>query len=175
MICLSDGGKGLENCLTTALSGVARQVQFILDFHHACDHLTEFAKQLWTADAAAREAWTQARCHQLNAEGGTRLLEALQQLNLSQAPPNVHEDYRLLTNYVQNNLHRMDYPTYLANGWQIGSGVVESACKTVVCRRLKQSGMRWREPGTDSLCHLRALYLSSDRRWERYWSRAAAP
>lgn len=31
---------------------------------------------------------------------------------------------------------------YRANGWQIGSGPVESACKTVVANRLKGGGMR---------------------------------
>lgn len=174
VLCLTDGGNGLENCLTAALGGVARQVEFILDFHHACDHLTEFAKLMWADNSATREAQTSAWCHELKTEGGARLLETLQKLDLSAAPSNVLKSHRLLIGYVQSNLHRMDYPTYLANGWQIGSGVVESACKTVVCRRLKQSGMRWREPGTDSLCHLRALYLSSDQRWENYWNPAAA-
>ena len=56
VICLTDGGNGLENCLSTALGGVVRQVQFILDFHHACDHLTEFAKLMWADDSGIREA-----------------------------------------------------------------------------------------------------------------------
>ncbi|WP_143393724.1 hypothetical protein [Fimbriiglobus ruber] len=34
--------------------------------------------------------------------------------------------------YFTNQTHRMDYPHYLAQGWQIGSGPVESACKTVI-------------------------------------------
>jgi hypothetical protein len=45
--------------------------------------------------------------------------------------------------YFRNQVHRMDYPRYLAHGWQIGSGPVESACKTVVGQRLKGAGMRW--------------------------------
>ena len=40
-------------------------------------------------------------------------------------------------------LHRRDYPRYQAEGWQIGSGHIEAACKTVVNQRLKQSGMHW--------------------------------
>jgi hypothetical protein len=31
-----------------------------------------------------------------------------------------------------NQVDRMDYPTYEANGWYIGSGAAESVCKTVV-------------------------------------------
>lgn len=34
--------------------------------------------------------------------------------------------------YFRNQRQRMDDPTYQANGWYIGSGAVESACKTVV-------------------------------------------
>jgi hypothetical protein len=40
-------------------------------------------------------------------------------------------------NYIRKNVHRMDYPTYLRRGWQIGSGAVESACKMVINQRLK--------------------------------------
>ena len=65
----------------------------------------------------------------------------------------------------------MDYPGYVAKGWQIGSGPVESACKTVVGQRLKGGGMRWGEGGADAVCHLRALFRSAGGQWEAFWSR----
>jgi hypothetical protein len=46
---------------------------------------------------------------------------------------------------VRNDVHRMDYPTYQARGWAIGSGPVKAACKLVVGQRLKGRGMRWRQ------------------------------
>ena len=49
--------------------------------------------------------------------------------------------YEEAVRYIGNNVHRMDYPRYLAEGWQIGSGSVESACKTVVGQRLNLAGM----------------------------------
>lgn len=67
--------------------------------------------------------------------------------------------------YFENQVHRMDYPSYEANGWYIGSGAVESACKTVVGQRLKGSGMRWSEAGAHALCHVRALYRSEHSQW----------
>ncbi len=70
-----------------------------------------------------------------------------------------------------NNLHRMEYPEYAAEGWQIGSGVVESACKTVVGQRLKGAGMRWSEAGAHALCHVRALYRSEKGQWDAFWQR----
>ena len=73
--------------------------------------------------------------------------------------------------YFGKNLHRMEYPEYQAEGWQIGSGVVESACKTVVGQRLKGAGMRWGEAGAHALCHVRALYRSEKGQWKDFWER----
>jgi hypothetical protein len=64
----------------------------------------------------------------------------------------------------------MDYPAYLAKGWQIGSGPVESACKTVIGQRLKGGGMRWGEDGADAVAHPRALFRSDKGQWEAFWS-----
>jgi hypothetical protein len=57
----------------------------------------------------------------------------------------------------------------VAKGWAIGSGPVESACKTAIGGRMKGAGMRWGEDGADSVGHLRALFKSGDRQWDAYW------
>ena len=98
----------------------------------------------------------------------------LESLNLASASPAVRENHRQLTGYFRSNLHRMDYPQYVANGWQIGSGKVESACKSVVAGRLKGPGMRWREYGTTALCQLRALHKSQPGCWQHYWNSITA-
>ena len=71
--------------------------------------------------------------------------------------------------YFESNAHRMEYPEYLTEGWHIGSGVVESACKTVVGQRLKGAGMRWGEEGAHAMCHVRALYRSEPGQWDAFW------
>ena len=77
-----------------------------------------------------------------------------------------------MVGYLGNNVGRMDYPYYLSQGWQIGSGPVESACKSVVSARLKLAGMRWGEKGTDNVCHLRALFKSEKGLWDAFWRRS---
>jgi hypothetical protein len=74
--------------------------------------------------------------------------------------------------YFENQVHRMDYPEYLSRGWQIGSGAVESACKTVVGQRLKGAGMRWGAEGAEALCQLRAVFRSEVGLWEAFWDRS---
>jgi hypothetical protein len=91
---------------------------------------------------------------------------------LAQAHPRAAPEALAKTlQYFRNNVHRMDYPRYRANGWSIGSGAVESACKAVVGQRLKLAGMRWREYGTDTMCHLRALFKSEPGQWQAFWRR----
>ena len=102
------------------------------------------------------------------------LYEQLASQDHSSAAEPAQAAHQNLLGYFRNNLHRMDYPTYESRGWQIGSGTIESACKTVVCRRLKAGGMRWRERAATALCQLRALYRSERRLWTDYWSRTAA-
>jgi hypothetical protein len=168
VVALTDGGNGLENCLIDVLSGQAREMVFILDFWHAAEHLREFAN-VWIAAEDARGSQVQAWCERLKHAGGRALLRDLEALELNGAPPAVVESHRQLLGYVQSNLHRMNYPRYVAEGWQIGSGKVESSCKSVVGQRLKGAGMRWRARGTTGVCQLRSLYKSEPECWRHYW------
>lgn len=167
-IGLSDGGNGLEEFVQR---NFARSPVLILDFYHPAERLGDLAKLLHPGDAEQATAQAAQWCHIMKHEGGSGIVAVLEALA---APPRRRQwrqkrDETL--NYLRNNLHRMDYPSYVANGWLIGSGSVESACKTVVGQRLKLAGMRWREDGTDALCHLRALFRSEAGQWDAFWRR----
>ena len=133
----------------------------ILDFYHAAEHLGDLGRALYPGDEPAREEWLERWCHRLKHEGGEVVLEALRAL-----PPDGRESVRKVhgevMGYFENHVHRMDYPTYQAKGWAIGSGPIESACKTVIGKRMKGGGMRWGEDGADEMCHLRALFASGE-------------
>ncbi len=88
------------------------------------------------------------------------MLVTLEKVEFSGRSPAARRAHADCLRYFRNHRHRMNYPRYLANGWQNGSGSVESACKIVVGNRLKCSGMHWGENGSDAVCYLRALYLS---------------
>ena len=164
-IALSDGGNGLEDFFRKNFP----RAECILDFWHAAEHLTELGLALWPADEALRKERVASWRHQLKHEGGNAMLSTLEELEPSEARAAARAAHADCVRYFQNHRHRMDYPRYLANGWQIGSGPVESACKTVVANRLKGSGMRWGADGSDAVCHLRALYLSQPGQWEAFW------
>ncbi len=63
--------------------------------------------------------------------------------------------------YFHNHRHRMRYAQFREEGYQIGSGVMEASCRTVVNQRLDQSGMHWRQVTADKMVALRAALLST--------------
>jgi hypothetical protein len=101
------------------------------------------------------------------------MLRVLERLERKKMAADVRAEPDGVLTYLRKNVQRMDYPTYLRQGWQIGSGAVESACKTVVNQRLSPGGMRWGAEGSDAVAHLRALYRSDADQWEAFWAMAA--
>jgi hypothetical protein len=69
--------------------------------------------------------------------------------------------------YLQKRRDLMDYPTYRASGWPIGSGSVESSHKLVVHARLKGPGMHWKPEHIHPMLALRLALLNE--RWEGAW------
>ena len=71
------------------------------------------------------------------------------------------ENQQKLISYYQNNLLRMDYARYRTIGCGIiGSGAIESAHRTIIQKRLKQSGQRWGNSGAQNVLNLRAINAS---------------
>ena len=167
-IALTDGGNGLEHFIDVNFP----RAEKILDFQHAAGYVNDFAKAYRPKEAGEKlaETW----CHVLKHEGGQALLTIFEGLDRSQMTPTAQQEYDKTLTYFRNQVHRMDYPTYLSKGWQIGTGAVESACKTVVNQRLSMGGMRWGEEGSDAVCHLRAIFCSSADQWDGFWYHTAS-
>jgi hypothetical protein len=166
-IGLSDGGNGLEDRLR---ENFPRVEVIILDFFHPAEKLTGLSRLLHPKDEDQAEAQARHWCHLLREEGGAVLASVLREWDWPRLK-GLSEAADDMIGYLENHAHRMEYPEYLAHGWCIGSGAVESACKTVVGQRLKLAGMRWGEDGSHAVCHLRALYRSEKGQWEAFWNR----
>jgi hypothetical protein len=167
LIAVTDGGNGLEEALERHL---AEDLQTILDWYHAAEHLCDFAKVWHAHDEAARTQWQAQATGILYEQGGEALLTYLHALVLPpDASAQAQEELRKLIGYFTKNRHRTDYPTYRQKGWDIGSGPTEAGCK-IIGERLKGSGMRWVEDGAAPVASLRALYVSGGKVWDGFWS-----
>ena len=72
--------------------------------------------------------------------------------------------------YFTNQAPRMAYDRYRAAGWDIGSGMIESGCKTVIGQREKGSGMRWSDAGAQTVANVRLLLFNDE--WSVHWAAA---
>jgi hypothetical protein len=131
----------------------------ILDFFHASQHLWKVAHACCPDDPAAAKEWVSARQAELKADQLDPVLAAI-----AAWEPRNEEVAKLQATehqfFVQNR-ERLRYGTFLAQGYQIGSGVMEAACKQVVGSRLDQAGMHWSQATAEAIVTLRAALLST--------------
>jgi len=82
--------------------------------------------------------------------------------------PSKRDALQEMATYLEHNLSRIDYPRYRALGLPIGSGQVESQCKTLLGARCKQAGMRnWTYAGAEGVLRMRAA--KQDRSFDALW------
>jgi len=156
LACLGDGATWIWNSFSLHYPDAVQ----ILDFFHATEHLDEVAKAWYGEDSEKAKCWLEARKLDLLSDCVEDVINSIRSWH--PAEDTAKEIRRVELGYLEKNKDRMLYATFLANGYHIGSGLVESACKTIVTQRFKQSGMRWSELGAESIVHLRS-HLLSDR------------
>ena len=71
-------------------------------------------------------------------------------------------------NYLTSKTPYLDYPTALASGWPIATGVIEGACRHIVADRFDVTGARWGLDGAETILKLRALRSNGD--FQNYWT-----
>src|ERR1700730_5357584 len=111
-IGLTDGGNGLEEFVRRNFS---RDPMLILDFWHAADHLTELVKMLHPEDEDRRKELLGSWCHTMKHEGRSCIVAVSREFP-SPHKKAVQEKHAEVVNYLESNVHSMDYPEYVANG-----------------------------------------------------------
>jgi hypothetical protein len=187
VVCIGDGAPWVWENMRLSFPAA----QQILDFYHASEHLGHLSAALYgSGNPEAKERQTQW-CYQLKHSDSSDIIKQARDELKARQPLLTEaqcEDAQREIAYLQTHAERTRYGDYRAKGWFIGSGVVEAGCKTVVGRRLKQSGMFWSQRGGENLLQIRCLImgqhfeaawnarqhiLEEQRRKARRWSTAA--
>jgi hypothetical protein len=134
----------------------------IVDWYHACEYLQPIADALFTSGSEENKSWVQEMQGLLWEGEVSEVISALHPL--LDHPAALHPAKSALS-YYSNNQHRMNYADFRQQGFFIGSGTVESACKQIVSMRLKRSGARWTYPGAQATAKARAAWLSHGNTW----------
>ena len=138
----------------------------VVDWYHAKLHLAQAATALHGEGPAAARRWLRDHETPLRQSHAERLAQQLGQLENKY--PEKAVALRREAGYFQDNYRRMQYLEMREEGFPIGSGIVESACKQFRAR-LAGSGMRWSRPGLERLLPIRATIMSerSDALWQK--------
>jgi hypothetical protein len=133
----------------------------IVDLFHAREHLHDLARKLEFMLLDRKDEWLAARLEDLDYGYIDGITSAVRQYPLEGVKK---DEIDTALGYFENNAPRMRYHWFRKCGLFVGSGVVESSCKTVIGHRLKQSGMHWTLSGADAIIALRCREASSQ--WE---------
>ena len=166
VVCLGDGAPWVKNLAQIHFGNAP----FIVDFYHAKEHVMALCRALFDRDmrrlTRCRDRWWE-----LLAQGQIETL-VQQAKDLLPKDPRTKKDARTQIRYFEKNKDHMRYDQFKAQGFFIGSGVIEAGCRTVIGQRLKQSGMEWTVRGANAIIALRCANLSN--RLEDYWEQRAA-
>ena len=141
----------------------------VLDFYHALEYWYEFAEKAFSNDTVQKDEWCDLQRKLLL---DSKVETVLDNINSTKAS---EKDKKKITNYYHNNKGRMKYKEYRNIGCGIiGSGAilvlctkyaVESAHRTVIQKRMKQSGQRWSIKGAKNMLRLRVI--SMNKQWAK--------
>lgn len=132
----------------------------ILDFYHACKHLSDMCKRLYGEETPAY--WQHFKRWKKMLYGG-KVLSFLAELKEIRDGPQGSSQREFVQDelkYFERYKDRMHYDRYRAMKLPIGSGTIESSCKNVIGGRMKQGGMTWSPTGADGMLQIRASQAS---------------
>jgi hypothetical protein len=127
----------------------------ILDWFHASEYLMPLAQAVLATEKEQSD-WV-TRMKQLMWAGEIEaLVAACRQL----AAHSSSDLIRTTANYFERHQARMSYAHFRQQGYQIGSGTIESAAKQIGMMRMKVPGAIWNEAHGRKVAKARAPYLS---------------
>lgn len=165
-VVIGDGAEWIWNLAYQHFPGAIQ----IVDLFHAREHLWELARRLHPNNEANQKQWMEIHQKLLDEGKMKKLTVALR--SISTDNPELAGKIRLEAEYFRRNAKRMRYPKFRRLHLFVGSGVIEAGCKTVIGKRLKQSGMFWTVKAANSIIALRCCNLNN--RFEDYWEERRA-
>jgi hypothetical protein len=160
VVLLIDGAKGLENMGKDCFKDSVQ----IVDFYHGVEHAGLVLDALFGKNHPERKVRQRRWAKRLLKDKVENLIKETRQAAADTPQAQAVED---TLGYFERNVERMQYGTFRAQGYFIGSGVVEAGCKTVIGARCKQSGMFWSKRGAENILALRCIH--SSRRLDVFW------
>lgn len=161
IVIISDGAKWIKGFREKFCAGL--NVTHILDYSHVKENIYKFAN-VFIRGKSQKVIWPETLAR-LVKEGKIDKALAMAEPYKDKRRAGIPNIYT----YLSNNRDCLNYPSYIASGYFIGSGLIESANRSVMQERLKLPGMRW---DVDSAKFVLALKCKYD---SKLWDSVVVP
>jgi len=167
-VCLVDGNNHQIDRIKKEAKTRKVKVAIVVDVVHVLEYLWGAAWCFFDEGDPAAEQWVHEKALAiLEGKAGIVAAAIRRKATLLRLPDDKRAKADRAADYLLNKRPYLDYPTALANGWPIATGVIEGACRHLVKDRMDITGARWGLHGAEAILKLRALISNSD--LDAYW------
>ena len=147
-----------------------KTVSFVLDIIHVVGYLWLAANALYKEGSPDGKRWVLEKLTEILRGRVGYVIGGLKQiLTKRKLPEPKQKALKKVIKYFRNHRRWMKYDEYLAAGLPISTGVVESACGTLVKPRMEGGGKHWSLIGAEAILILRSLKKSNQNDLRAYW------
>lgn len=167
-IALADGN--LHQIARFRAEAAARgvTVTIIIDFMHVADHLWRAAWSFYP-EASPAAGWVRARARAILNGHATAVAANIRDTAAARTlTAGKRKTADATASYLDAKAPCLDYPTALAAGWPISTGLIEGACRHIVKDRMDITGARWGVSTAEAVLKIRALRANGD--FDAYWA-----
>ena len=169
VLFVADGARWIWNRIAGLVQGLglkAEQVEELIDFYHAVEHLGKVAglRKSWTA--RQRKLWVRKHRRLLRQGRVGEVIDAVKEICRGRNSGGIRTE----RDYFVRNIARMAYDRVRALKLPIGSGSVESAIRRVVNLRLKGPCIFWCKENAEAILLLRCYWKAG--RWNQLKNQA---
>jgi len=146
------------------------EVSIVVDFIHVIEYLWRAAWCFFGEGDRRAETWVRGHARAILHGRASIVAAAIgRKATYHGLDPGQRTGVDACATYLINKRPWLDYPTALARGWPIATGVIEGACRHLVKDRMDITGARWGLAGAEAVLKLRALVSNGD--FDAYWAR----
>ncbi len=169
-LVLVDGDKKLTRWVRAEARKRKLKITVVLDFIHALEYLWKAAHVFFERGTPEIEQWVLERLERMleghtgHVVAGMTRMATVRELSEIERKP-VDKAAKYLLKRVRTGM--MKYDELLAIGAPIATGVIEGACRHLICDRMDLTGARWRLAGAEAVLRMRSILSSGD--FDDYW------
>jgi hypothetical protein len=168
-VALVDGNNHQIDRIHAEASTRTVKVHVLLDFVHVLEYLWRAAWSFHAEGDPDAETWVNNKARAILNGRTSKVAAAIRrEATRHNLCPTQRANADRCADYLLNKRDYLDYPTALANGWPIATGIIEGACRHLVKDRMDITGARWGLDGCEAVLKLRAVRANGD--LPDYWA-----